>query len=478
MSNNLKHQFGLAVESIQEAEAQTAAAAPLQESDLAMAEDGPIAEANAEVQAEVEAAGGLEQATVALEQLHAILNESLDDGGMSRQTARVTQLAVDMAHRQMGMNPSRLSFENDMPPVMRTRMTMESISESMKAGWKAFVAFCERIWNNIVNFFQNLTNKGRRIREQSNKLAQLARSIPHGAAPKQVEINLGELVKWMDFHGVGGSDPITWLNSTNESAAAGSKAMIEASSAALDVLVKLLGELDHDNSFKFTAKAIQAQPLPFMKADGSAVGEGIQQRQPYSSGSMPGALRIRAVLPNSTAVSAFLNADAVTQANNLGRETFTLVNDADYRAVAGAENMKVFSPQDIEKIAIMTAGVATDCEKIDAEFRAFKRDLEQKLNSLRTTMEKVFNTVGVGAGQAGRWNSLLHGVQRMYTARFQFVHAMSEYNLRGAAAYNHICAKMLEQYAGATASAAAPAAAGPAVTSQPAGPALPAPAAV
>ncbi len=193
---------------------------------------------------------------------------------------------------------------------------------------------------------------------------------------------------------------------------------------------------------------------------------------------MPGALRIRAVLPNSTALGAFLNADSATQANNLGRETFTLVNDADYRPVAGAETLKVFSPQDIEKIAIMTAGVATDCEKIDAQFRAFKRELEQKLNSLRTTMEKVFNTVGVGAGQAGRWNSLLHGVQRMYTARFQFVHAMSEYNLRGAAAYNHICAKMLEQYAGATASAAAPAATGPAVTSQPAGPALPAPAAV
>jgi len=457
--SNLKAHFGLAVESAAEAAAAVSEVAtmPVTSAELVTPEDGPIAEANAEVAAEVEAAGGLEEATVALEQLHAILSEALDDGGMSRQTARVTQVAVDMAHRRMGLSPRALTFENDMPPMARTRLTMESISESMKAAWDGFIAFCLRIWAAIKNVYLNLTSKARRLRQQATKLSELAKAIAPGTKATAREVELGELAKWMYFNDTKAAGPVDWLETTNASVRDGVDNVLKTATDAVDGLVKTLGSIDASDrgSLSFTVKMLGAQPAGYMTAVGSPQGEGVTARQQYIAGVMPGGLNLVANLPAPNAFTAYESAPEDQRVQAVGRDHYVLQPSEKQPTV---EKVYVLETVQLEELASYIAVMCGDYESYMGKIADFEKHLSQKLNTLRSAMGKIQNTVNVGHGEAGKWNRVLAATQRVQSSRFAQLTTMGEYNLRAGSAYLHVVSKMLGLYATAT-PAAAPAAA-------------------
>lgn len=153
-------------------------------------------------QAELDVAGDQEELTV-LEESGEILTEvgegiesAMSRGGLTPEEARAYGIALRAAMRPFGLVKSATaSLEgigtDSNPRMSATRITLESVKETLKQWWESFKAQLEKLSNTIKGWLLKLFDNIPRIKERANALIKKAGETK--GSPKEPKIKLGLL---------------------------------------------------------------------------------------------------------------------------------------------------------------------------------------------------------------------------------------------------------------------------------------------
>lgn len=451
--SHLKQLFGAALSAESHSDPESIVAAPEIASDnIAMPEDGAIAEANADVQAEVDAAGGLQDATLSLEEILEQLEQTMQEGGLNNQGSQFAQIAINQVRRQMGIGTDEtIAIESDMPAMLRTRLTMENISNNLREAANAFLAFCRRIWEAVSNFFVQIFAKAARVASKAEKLVKIIQERKAANwSTNEHSIDLKHLNAWVDFDGVKQGRPLDFLEATVGMLDKQARQRVDA---ATEWTARMVEDMKNAREENYKAPLVPTRigelAIGHMQPAGAAVGAGALQRQMYRMPRMPGDLCIEAVLATEAAHSAQTQSPGGVDPKAVeaaGRDSFRLVPS---ESKSTRDKTITLTLQELEELV---SYVSVACNKVlswQGEFKRVKSANDKSINDLRTLAERFTGVTGVDVTSgfnATRWNASIRAVQRLQANMMDFPKVVAEYVLRLSSADLHIAAAMLSVY--------------------------------
>lgn len=450
--SHLKQLIGAALAAESHSDPDAIVASPEIASDsIAMPEDGAIAEANAEVQAEVDAAGGLQDATLSLEEILEQLEQTMQEGGLNNQGSQFAQIAINQVRRQMGTGTDEtIAIESDMPAMLRTRLTMENLSNNLREAANAFLAFCRRIWEAVSNFFVQIFAKAARVSAKAEKLVKIIQERKAANwTTNEHSIDLKHLNAWVDFDGVKQGRPLDFLEATVGMLDKQARQRVDAATEWTAHMVEgMKNARDSDYKSPVVPTRVGELAIGHMQPAGAPVGTGSRQRQLYRMPRMPGDLCIEAVLPTEAATSAKPGLDGIdpNAVEAAGRDSFRLVP---CESKSTRDKTITLTLQELEELV---SYISVACNKVlgwQSDFKRVKAANDKSINDLRTLSERFASATGmdVSSGMnASRWNASIRAVQRLQANMMDFPKVVAEYVLRLASADLHIAAAMLSVY--------------------------------
>lgn len=143
----------------------------------------------------------LEDSEAGLEAIAASLEATMADGGMTPQAAVYLHHAVNAHTRRLGITkkivPSLESFGGESSRLQATRISMESVKETLLKIWEAVKRAYEAVKNAVLNFFNRYVTVVGRVKGHAEKLLKQVEElkgnpegeIEVGAAFAKVSIN-------------------------------------------------------------------------------------------------------------------------------------------------------------------------------------------------------------------------------------------------------------------------------------------------
>lgn len=128
-----------------------------------------------------------------LEEVADVMEETEQEGGADPVTARVAEVAVEAIYARLGMKRKPMAsleaFGDKATRIEATRLSVESMRETVKKIWDAIVALFGRIKEAIVKFFKAIFVATERTSQRAKKLAAMLESI--NGAPKEETVTGG-----------------------------------------------------------------------------------------------------------------------------------------------------------------------------------------------------------------------------------------------------------------------------------------------
>lgn len=132
------------------------------------------AEMEQQVQEEQVQADAIEESAETLQEVKEGLESAMARGGVTAGEAYAYQVAIRAAMRPFGLHKqAAASLENvgsERSRLEATRVTLESIVETLKTWWNAFVAQISKLFETIKGWFGGLFNNVKRLEERADAL--------------------------------------------------------------------------------------------------------------------------------------------------------------------------------------------------------------------------------------------------------------------------------------------------------------------
>lgn len=169
---------------------------PAEELDLApeVVEQVEEVQQDGEVAGEmVEAADSASEDLDTLEEIQDVLEDSVEAGeGVDQPAAAIAEIAVESLCRRLGMKkvtflPAMESFGSKNSRVSATRIAVEGIVETVKAGWAKLVEWLKKTWATIVAFFKKLFDANLRLEKAAGEMLGKVKALADDAKPKAGE---------------------------------------------------------------------------------------------------------------------------------------------------------------------------------------------------------------------------------------------------------------------------------------------------
>ena len=139
------------------------------------------AEMEQQVQEEQVQADAIEESAETLQEVKEGLESAMARGGVTAGEAYAYQVAIRAAMRPFGLHKqAAASLENvgsERSRLEATRITLESIVETLKTWWNAFVAQISKLFETIKGWFGGLFNNVKRLEERADALITKAGEI-------------------------------------------------------------------------------------------------------------------------------------------------------------------------------------------------------------------------------------------------------------------------------------------------------------
>ena len=139
------------------------------------------AEMEQQVQEEQVQADAIEESAETLQEVKEGLESAMARGGVTAGEAYAYQVAIRAAMRPFGLHKqAAASLENvgsERSRLEATRVTLESIVETLKTWWNAFVAQISKLFETIKGWFGGLFNNVKRLEERADALITKAGEI-------------------------------------------------------------------------------------------------------------------------------------------------------------------------------------------------------------------------------------------------------------------------------------------------------------
>ena len=173
-------------------------------------EDAELAADVVEAENDLDAGNGavdqLETARETLERSADLAERSLDEGGMSPQTAEAVEIAVDNVREQLGVEespmPATESFGGSSTRYDATVASLEGIKDMAKTVGNAIVeaikrvkAFLQRLFNKLMEFMLGLERRNKSLRASIETAKKTMRASKHAS------IDIGELFERINIDG-------------------------------------------------------------------------------------------------------------------------------------------------------------------------------------------------------------------------------------------------------------------------------------
>lgn len=212
--------YGQTAVEIASAELSARATVSIEEAELS----GDLAEAEADLDAGVDAVDELGAAQDTLERTADLAESTLDEGGMTPQTAEAVAITVDSVREKLGVDedpiPATESFGGSGTRYSATVAALESISElatktgnAIKTAWARIKQFLANIFSKIVEFFFSLAARNKSLRKKIDAAKKLN-------TRNSGDVNIGDLA---DRIAIGGDVSIASLDKMMDVAASASK---------------------------------------------------------------------------------------------------------------------------------------------------------------------------------------------------------------------------------------------------------------
>lgn len=140
-----------------------------------------------------EAVEELEEVKAGLESIVSELEIAVRDGGLNAQAAQFLQLGVEAYTVRLGMEtrmiPSLESFGGTTEKLVATKISMESIKETIRNIWEAILRTIRRIRAMLKNFFIRVFSAAPKVRARAEQIKKAAQAATGQAA--SANINAG-----------------------------------------------------------------------------------------------------------------------------------------------------------------------------------------------------------------------------------------------------------------------------------------------
>lgn len=377
MRKNLVH--SLVTSSMEELQEELSAVAPIVTvHDTDAASDEAALDS---IRQDVEDSEHLEEAAVALETIREAMNDALDEGGLNPQAERMATVAINNVRRQMGLRNLAVpqveepTLESAMPATVRTQISMEGVTQTLREMGRAIIEFIKRIWRRIVEFFQNLFSRGERFEERALALQERVRALAaKQLRPSHTQINLGQANAFFDIRANGVSTPADFLSALAKGMGQAVQRGMEASSTYADYAVEVMKRNMAPGNTTITGPNITPPKLPesVMVRDGSPMDRAGVPWQKYRSPLLPGhvVLICERVEYESASKGTLEPAELTKVLKNLGRETWSLE----------AQQMKTVEAIDVAGLNDLTqlTGAIIDAARTVKQFSEQAKELARE----------------------------------------------------------------------------------------------------
>lgn len=151
-----------------------------------------VANLQTEVQEENEAAEALESHFNHLCRVQSALEDFSEEGGMSRDAARMTALSLESIERDLGISkpviPSLENFGGSASRERTTTLSIESVGDVASKVWEAIKRAFAQVIKLIQDVFKKVTFAARRLKGAALKTAQAARGAKNGSTDQKISI--------------------------------------------------------------------------------------------------------------------------------------------------------------------------------------------------------------------------------------------------------------------------------------------------
>lgn len=347
--------------------------------------------AQQEIQSEVAACDHVEDLTRGFEELYEALDTVMEDGGLHPQTDAFVQLAINQNNRLMGGEDAAPAMESGAPPMVRTRMAMESIGDKIKEMIDAMIVFVKRVWTMVVEFFRNMFTRSGKIRKRATQALSVVETLlKNQPLPSAKKIDMGPNANFFHFDGLNGiSSPIIFLEKITamgvkcaERGMAVSKTFTEA---AIGWTSKMSQAENGKNNIMVGFPKMDADHTGIDKTWFTVEGaprtvEGVQL-QKYASPVLPGnyVLEIERPEGNPAADNAADVESWLKAVNMVGRERWSYTRrDAKHGT---APEVEVLGLQRLEELLITIIHACDNFDKITHEANAQAKSNDERLKT-------------------------------------------------------------------------------------------------
>jgi hypothetical protein len=134
----------------------------------------------------------LQIASVGLEAIAAELEAAAGAGGMTKQAAEVMLPNAISCSKHLGMNSpmvqSMESFNNPSTRMQATRISMETVGETLKKVWEMVLKAIAAAWDAVMSFFDKLFDVAPKIKARAEQLTQKAATM-HGSPQGKIKVD-------------------------------------------------------------------------------------------------------------------------------------------------------------------------------------------------------------------------------------------------------------------------------------------------
>lgn len=131
--------------------------------------------------------------TEVLERVKERMEESVEEGGMSADTAEMAEIAVESIKARLGVSGkafsgvSMESFGNKATRIGATKLGLEDVKENLKKAWDAIIAALQKAYEWVIEFLKDVFTAHGRLKKRAEIIKAAARSATGDAASKTVK---------------------------------------------------------------------------------------------------------------------------------------------------------------------------------------------------------------------------------------------------------------------------------------------------
>lgn len=256
------------------------------------------AETGTAVDAQLDAIDSTAADADSLEEIGAVVEDSIENGGMSETEVRSVEVAVESIYKRLGIKkspmPAMESFKAN--KLAATKVALEGIKEKLKSIWDAIVKAIERMTAWVKQFVMKLFDVNSKNTERAKKL-NVALARLKDDAKKEDKVS-GSFIATLSS---GGKLDAVSLIETMKNTLATAKAMPEDTKLGVELVGKFgeaAGALA--DAGKFDAISFDVTPTGMTKVEGDVYGKPDEGMAYFRGKELPGNRAILMLAPATT----------------------------------------------------------------------------------------------------------------------------------------------------------------------------------